>query len=65
MNDVGARYPNPYEIWQAVTTPPAIEHVPIVGIERLALFPHLIGDPYQKASEQMSRFMSDVTPLLS
>ena len=39
MNDVGARYPNPYEIWQAVTTPPAIEHVPVVGIERLALFP--------------------------
>ena len=37
----------------------------LLGIERLTLFPHLIGDPYQKASEQMSRFMSDVVPLLS
>ena len=37
----------------------------LLGIERLTLFPHLIGDPYQKASEQMGRFMSDVVPLLS
>ena len=37
----------------------------LLGIERLTLFPHLIGDPYQKASEQMARFMSDVVPLLS
>ena len=37
----------------------------LLGVERLTLFPHLIGDPYQKASEQMSRFMSDVVPLLS
>ena len=37
----------------------------LLGIERLTLFPHLIGDPYQKASEQMARFMSEVVPLLS
>lgn len=37
----------------------------LLGIERLTLFPHLIGDPYQKASEQMARFMSDVVPMLS
>ena len=37
----------------------------LLGIERLTLFPHLIGDPYQKASEQMARFMTEVVPLLS
>ena len=36
----------------------------LLGIERLTLLPHLIGDPDQKASEQMGRFMSDVVPLL-
>ena len=37
----------------------------LLGVERLTLFPHLIGDPYAKAVEQMTRFMDDVVPLLS
>jgi len=27
--------------------------------------PHLVGDPYSKAVEQMGRFVDDVLPLLS
>ena len=37
----------------------------LLGVERLTLFPHLIGDPYSKAVEQMTRFMDEVVPLLS
>jgi alkanesulfonate monooxygenase SsuD/methylene tetrahydromethanopterin reductase-like flavin-dependent oxidoreductase (luciferase family) len=36
----------------------------LLGIEHLTLFPHLIGDPYAKAVEQMERFMTEVVPLL-
>ena len=37
----------------------------LLGVERLTIFPHLIGDPYAKAVEQMQRFKADVEPLLS
>jgi alkanesulfonate monooxygenase SsuD/methylene tetrahydromethanopterin reductase-like flavin-dependent oxidoreductase (luciferase family) len=37
----------------------------LLGIERLTIFPHLLGDPYKKAEEQMARFMEDVVPLVS
>ena len=36
----------------------------LLGVEHLTLFPHLIGDPYSKAVEQMGRFMHDVMPLV-
>ena len=36
----------------------------LMGVENLTVFPHLIGDPYSKATEQMGRFMSEVVPLL-
>ena len=36
----------------------------LLGVENLTIFPHLIGDPYGKAVEQMERFMGDVVPLL-
>ena len=32
--------------------------------EHLTLFPHLVGDPYSKAVEQMERFMTEVVPLV-
>ena len=35
------------------------------GVESLTLFPHLIGDPYGKAVEQMDRFVNEVVPLVS
>ncbi len=37
----------------------------LLGVESLTLFPHLIGDPYSKAVEQMERFMTEVVPLVS
>ena len=37
----------------------------LLGIEYLTLFPHLIGDPYTKAVEQMDRFANEVMPLVS
>ena len=37
----------------------------LLGVENLTVFPHLIGDPYAKAVEQMERFMGDVVPLLT
>jgi alkanesulfonate monooxygenase SsuD/methylene tetrahydromethanopterin reductase-like flavin-dependent oxidoreductase (luciferase family) len=37
----------------------------LLGLEYLTLFPHLIGDPYKKADEQMARFTEEVLPLLS
>ena len=36
----------------------------LLGFEYLTLFPHLIGDPYKKADEQMARFAEEVLPLL-
>ena len=35
-----------------------------LGLDSVTIFPHLIGDPYEKAVEQMGRFMHDVMPLL-
>jgi hypothetical protein len=35
-----------------------------LGLEYLTLFPHMIGDSYKKADEQMARFTEDVLPLL-
>lgn len=37
----------------------------LLGVEHLVIFPHLIGDPYAKADEQLERFMKEVVPLLS
>jgi hypothetical protein len=37
----------------------------LLGLENLTIFPHLIGDPYKKADEQMARFAEEVVPLLS
>ena len=37
----------------------------LLGVEHLTIFPHLLGDPYKKANEQMIRFMEEVVPLLS
>lgn len=37
----------------------------LLGLENLTIFPHLIGDPYKKADEQMARFAKEVVPLLS
>jgi hypothetical protein len=37
----------------------------LLGVENLTLFPHLIGDPYSKAVEQMDRFANEVMPLVS
>jgi hypothetical protein len=36
----------------------------LLGLEYLTLFPHLLGDPYKKADEQMARFVDEVLPLL-
>ena len=36
-----------------------------LGIKNLTIFPHLIGDSYKKAEEQMGRFMTEVMPLVS
>ena len=37
----------------------------LLGVEYLTLFPHLVGDPYSKAVEQMDRFANEVMPLVS
>ncbi len=36
----------------------------LLGLDYLTIFPHLIGDPYAKANEQMARFMEQVVPLV-
>ncbi|MCB0957102.1 MAG: LLM class flavin-dependent oxidoreductase [Ilumatobacter sp.] len=41
------------------------EYKDLLGLEYLTLFPHLAGDPYSKAVEQMQRFMGEVVPLVS
>lgn len=37
----------------------------LMGVENLTIFPHLLGDPYEKAVEQMARFKDEVLPLVS
>ena len=37
----------------------------LLGFEHLTIFPHLLGDSYKKADEQMARFAEEVVPLLS
>jgi alkanesulfonate monooxygenase SsuD/methylene tetrahydromethanopterin reductase-like flavin-dependent oxidoreductase (luciferase family) len=37
----------------------------LLGLEHLTLFPHLLGDSYKKADEQMARFKEEVQPLLT
>ncbi|MGH9270670.1 MAG: LLM class flavin-dependent oxidoreductase [Ilumatobacteraceae bacterium] len=37
----------------------------LLGLRHLTIFPHLLGDPYKKADEQMARFMEEVVPLLT
>lgn len=37
----------------------------LLDMEHLTIFPHLIGDPYKKADEQMARFAEEVLPLVS
>jgi alkanesulfonate monooxygenase SsuD/methylene tetrahydromethanopterin reductase-like flavin-dependent oxidoreductase (luciferase family) len=36
----------------------------LLGVEHLTIFPHLLGDPYKKADEQMERYITEVVPLL-
>ena len=36
----------------------------LLGLEHLTIFPHLLGDSYAKANEQMTRFAEEVVPLL-
>ena len=36
----------------------------LIGIDNLVIFPHLLGDPYSKAVDQLARFMTEVVPLL-
>ena len=37
----------------------------LLGVEHLTIFPHLLGDPYKKADEQMARFIEEVVPLVT
>ena len=37
----------------------------LLGLEHLTIFPHMLGDPYKKADEQMARFITEVVPLVS
>ena len=36
----------------------------LLGLEYITVFPHLLGDSYKKADEQMARFAEEVLPLL-
>ena len=36
----------------------------LLGLRHLTIFPHLLGDPYKKADEQMARFKEEVLPLV-
>ena len=36
----------------------------LLGLEHLTIFPHLLGDPYAKAEEQLARFVEEVLPLV-
>jgi alkanesulfonate monooxygenase SsuD/methylene tetrahydromethanopterin reductase-like flavin-dependent oxidoreductase (luciferase family) len=37
----------------------------LLGLRHLTIFPHLLGDPYKKADEQMARFVEEVLPLVT
>ena len=37
----------------------------LLGFEHLTIFPHLLGDSYKQADEQMARFREEVQPLLT
>jgi len=37
----------------------------LLGMEYLTIFPHLLGDSYKQADEQMARFKEEVIPLIS
>ncbi|HQV58034.1 MAG TPA: LLM class flavin-dependent oxidoreductase, partial [Ilumatobacteraceae bacterium] len=37
----------------------------LLGVENLTIFPHMLGDTYAKAEEQMERFSTEVIPLVS
>ncbi|HRE00679.1 MAG TPA: LLM class flavin-dependent oxidoreductase [Ilumatobacteraceae bacterium] len=37
----------------------------LLGFEHLTIFPHLLGDSYAKANEQMERFITEVVPLVN
>ena len=39
-------------------------YLDLLGVEHLTIFPHLLGDPYAKADEQMARFVHEVLPLV-
>jgi len=41
------------------------EYRDLLGLEYLTIYPHLVGDPYAKAVEQMARFKQEVLPLVS
>ena len=41
------------------------EYRDLLGVEYLTIYPHLVGDPYAKAVEQMARFKQEVLPLVS
>ena len=36
----------------------------LLGVEYLTIYPHLVGDTYAKAKEQMERFATEVLPLV-
>lgn len=36
----------------------------LLGVENMTIFPHLLGDTYAKAEEQMERFITEVIPLV-
>jgi alkanesulfonate monooxygenase SsuD/methylene tetrahydromethanopterin reductase-like flavin-dependent oxidoreductase (luciferase family) len=36
----------------------------LLGLEYLTIFPHMLGDSYKKADEQMARFMEEVLPMV-
>ena len=40
-------------------------YLDLLGLEHLTIFPHLLGDPYAKADEQMARFVEEVVPLVT
>ena len=36
----------------------------LIGLDYITIFPHMLGDSYKKADEQMARFMHEVMPLV-
>ena len=37
----------------------------LIGLDHLTIFPHMLGDSYAKANEQMTRFAEEVLPLVT